>query len=287
MAAGSGCAQGQADLVGRERYAYHEAYSLVWEEDFSDADVARFSESGTVRGSMGGKAWRARYHWGEGDIGSRRLAGGAHLYTNADYLGIVPFSIANGYLRITQDLIPKSTLHVPTDTFAEPPASYRIYSGLIQSAPTQKWTYGIFEARMRFVTAPGVSHAFWLYSTDDVEPLKREIDIVEAIGDLPNTVAVSIHGQAVRTSTTYVEDYDIRQWHTYAVKWEPGRVRWYIDGNLVKDFTGADSFNGTQLYIIIDMGANTKHWNTEFGPPKAEDLPAFQDIEYVRVWQAP
>ena len=55
-------------------------------------------------------------------------------------------------------------------------------SGRINSMHKKFFTYGRFEARMKFPTGTGFWPAFWLWPESWIESSYREIDIMEAVG---------------------------------------------------------------------------------------------------------
>ncbi|MFT6875121.1 MAG: hypothetical protein ACJAZF_001229, partial [Granulosicoccus sp.] len=119
-------------------------------------------------------------------------------------------------------------------------------SGAIATHNKFSQKYGYFEARIKIPSHVGTFPAFWLFHNKRVwEGTQRtEIDIMENLGHAPwyiyNTahyfknVSSSNYGDAnflkprpsgqIYTGIDYSQDY-----HVYAVKWEPGRVTWYID----------------------------------------------------------
>jgi beta-glucanase (GH16 family) len=70
--------------------------------------------------------------------------------------------------------------------------------------------------------------------------------------------------------------------HQYAVEWESGEIRWYIDGNLIKTHSGADVTDiAMQLYINTALGGSfpgSVGANTAF--------PQTMLVDYVRVYKS-
>ena len=179
---------------------------------------------------------------------------------------------------------------------------------------TQK--YGYFEARMKIPSHIGTFPAFWLHhQRRRWEGTRRtEIDIMENLGHAPwyiynsfhyfNDVSVHYGGNPnhirpypdgqIYTGTDYSQNY-----HTYAVKWEPGYIAWYIDGNLVSEVWNGNA-DHEELYLILNlaMGGNWTNYPANSGGlgraeryPSASDLapgnfnsPALE-IDYVRVYR--
>jgi beta-glucanase (GH16 family) len=69
--------------------------------------------------------------------------------------------------------------------------------------------------------------------------------------------------------------------HQYAMEWEPGQVRWYIDGSLKKTHSGSDVTSmAMQLYINVALGGS---WP---GPvDSATAFPQTMLVDYVRVYK--
>ena len=113
------------------------------------------------------------------------------------------------------------------------------------------WKYGRFEARMKLPEGQGSWPAFWMMPTDSVYggwPRSGEIDIVEAVNlkvaDEDGNVESDIHGtlhygkawpdnDSSGQSYTFPQDQNpADDFHTYAVEWQEGEIRWYVDDYL-------------------------------------------------------
>lgn len=120
--------------------------------------------------------------------------------------------------------------------------------------------YGKLEASIKLPLGQGFWPAFWMMPTDAVYggwAASGELDIMEAKGRLPGNVGGTAHfGGAwpnnVYDSTNYYfpQGQDISGFHTYTVEWEPGELRWYVDGNLFKTLTNwyTKGANGEEKY---------------------------------------
>jgi len=161
------------------------------------------------------------------------------------------------------------------------------------------WKYGRFEARIKVPTGKGVWPAFWLMPEDAVYggwASSGELDIMEEVGDKPNTAFGTIHygdkwPRNVHTGDKYILPSGILadDWHVYAVEWEEGVIRWYIDGNLyetqTKWYTKAAPFPAPfdQKFFIILNFAVGGAWP---GKPSADTpFPQTMDVDYVHVYQ--
>jgi beta-glucanase (GH16 family) len=109
------------------------------------------------------------------------------------------------------------------------------------------WTYGKFEIRAKMPVGKGIWPAIWMMPTDgqvyEGWPTCGEIDIMEYLGHDPATVYGTLHYGSPHDSTgasytlpdgqKFNDDY-----HTFAIEWEPGEMRWYVDGQLYSTKNG-------------------------------------------------
>jgi beta-glucanase (GH16 family) len=155
--------------------------------------------------------------------------------------------------------------------------AYAYSSGLIQSKPGFDFRYGYMETRMQLPKGSGFWPAFWTWPTAESWP--PEIDVMEFYGDNPRLLYQTLHGTCgtqVRPSAT---DWT-GGWHTFAADWEPGSIRYYVDGQLTTTTTCAPDEN---MYLIANLavanGANAP------APTASTVLPSSLSIDYIRVWQ--
>jgi len=189
------------------------------------------------------------------------------------------------------------------------------------------WKYGRIEVRAKLPSGQGTWPAIWMLPTDWVYgnwAASGEIDIMESVnlktpstetgaksGDLESRVFGTLHygrnwpnnvftGQATHLpdNANPADDY-----HTYAIEWEKGEIRWYIDGvhyatqksdgwysQSVKD--GVITSNGPEapfnqkfhLLLNVAVGGN---WaaNANLGGIDASVFPQTMSVDYVRVYQ--
>jgi beta-glucanase (GH16 family) len=160
--------------------------------------------------------------------------------------------------------------------------------------------YGRFEARLKLPIGQGLWPAFWLLG-DDISkvgwPGCGEIDIMELVGSAPSTILGTIHGPGYSgdkgPSTKFTLPRGKRfsdGFHVFAVEWEPGVIRFYVDRTLYVTRTPADLPPGTRwvfdkpFFIILNVavGGNLP------GPPDASTrFPQTMFVDYVRVYSRP
>lgn len=143
------------------------------------------------------------------------------------------------------------------------------------STPKKWFTYGYFESRLKCPAMLGGWCAFWLWADPQSS---AEIDITETLANAPYVHNMNLHGAAT-FSKTYKMSTPNTEWHTYAVDWQPGYIKWYIDGVLAATYTGT-AFNGKSLYIIF----NYQLGGSWAGPVDESKLPTDMLIDYVKVW---
>ncbi len=128
-----------------------------------------------------------------------------------------------------------------------------------------------------------------------------EIDVMEAWGSHPEKVAGTIHYGENWPNNKYTgKDYHfpdggrIDQWHTYAVEWEPGELRWYVDGNLYQtqnDWYSKGKNTATNysypapfdqnFYLVMNLAVGGWFDGEVDATTK---FPAEMEVDYVRVY---
>ena len=244
-------------------------FTLVWSDEFSGADGSS-PDSSKWTYDMGGKGW-----------GNNEL----ECYTNRTQNA----QIQGGNLVITA-LKENFTC---SDGVASNYTSARLKT---QSLFSQ--SYGRFEARIKIPVGQGMWPAFWMLGNNITSvswPACGEIDIMENIGKEPGTVHGSLHSSSTvaRTSDAtaafslpagqnFADDF-----HLYAVEWEPGTVRFYVDSNLYATFTqsqwpagGAWIFDHP-FFIILNVAVGGD-WPGS--PDSTTVFPQQMLVDYVRVY---
>lgn len=118
-------------------------------------------------------------------------------------------------------------------------------SGRIRSKGKGDWRYGRFEIRAKLPAGQGTWPAIWMLPTDWVYggwAASGEIDIVESVNlkvDGENRVHGTLHyGDDWPNNVYSGEAYQLPDggnpadaFHVYALEWEEGEMRWYVDGD--------------------------------------------------------
>lgn len=157
------------------------------------------------------------------------------------------------------------------------------------------WTYGRFEARIKLPSGAGLWPAFWMLPTDNFYgtwPASGEIDIMESISKTPNTVLGTLHYGSSNTNHQYTTtNFALNSgtfadaFHTFAIQWEAGKIRWFVDDILYKTVTTSDispnswPFDKRFFFIMnLAVGGNLG------GTVDTSIFPQSMQIDYVRVY---
>lgn len=158
--------------------------------------------------------------------------------------------------------------------------------------------YGRFEARIQIPRGQGIWPAFWLLGSDIGEvgwPACGEIDVMENIGKEPATVHGSMHGPGYSggdglTGSDSLGDGEAfaDAFHLFAVEWEPGEVRFEVDGHVYETRTRADLPSGAPwvfdhpFFVLLNVAVGGD-WP---GSPDATTrFPQTMRVDYVRLYR--
>ncbi len=186
-------------------------------------------------------------------------------------------SVSGGKMRIT-------ATNQPLDGKA-----YR--SGLIRTWAEQ--AYGRWEVRASLPSTQGMWPAIWILPRNVAWPVGGEIDIMENRGSAPTIVGSAYHYGASVAAHQYVSkdfSYSVNNspvsfqgsMHTYAVDWDPSRIRYSIDG--VPSFTfyqGTAPISSSPMSLILNLAVGG-----DFGgdPNATTVFPQYFDVDSVKVY---
>jgi len=158
-------------------------------------------------------------------------------------------------------------------------------------------TYGRFEARIRVPRGQGIWPAFWMLGADIDQvgwPQSGEIDVMENIGREPQIVHGTVHGpgysgaNAISGADTLASGSFADDFHTFAVEWAPGDIRWLIDGSQYRRLTPAGIPSGATwvfdhpFFILLNVAVGGA-WPGD--PDASTVLPQRMLVDYVRVYK--
>jgi len=182
--------------------------------------------------------------------------------------------------------------------------TYHYTSSKLITKGKKSWKYGKFEIRAKMPQGQGIWPAIWMMPEDEpfygTWPKCGEIDIMELLGHEPDKIYGTIHfGEPHKESQgtytlpegqTFADDF-----HVYSIEWEPGEIRWYIDGKLyhvandwysrdpylADDYTYPAPFDQNFFLILnISVGGGWPGY-----PDETTVFPQQMVVDYVRVYQ--
>jgi len=160
--------------------------------------------------------------------------------------------------------------------------------------------YGRIEARIRLPGGQGLWPAFWLLPQDDAYgtwAASGEIDIMEAVNlgvSGSNDVHGTLHYGGEWPNNTFSGDaYTVAssatdEFHDYAIEWDAGQIRWYVDGVMYAMQNSWSSSGGPfpapfdeQFYILLNVAVGG---NFPGAPDASTEFPVTMEVDYVRVY---
>ena len=178
-------------------------------------------------------------------------------------------------------------------------------SGKVNSQNKKDFQYGKVVVKAKVPEGQGLWPAIWMMPKEESFygqwPKCGEIDIMEVLGNQTDTAHGTIHygephaqqqGTYKLETGTFASDF-----HEFSVEWEPGEMRFYIDGNhyhTVNDWFTAEDGGDEKPYPApfnqpFFVQLNLAVGGTWPGNPDETtdfDKAAFE-IDYVRVYQKP
>lgn len=201
--------------------------------------------------------------------------------------------------RTENAVIEDGALHICAREEEEAYQGYRYTSARLVTKNQGDWTYGRFEVRARLPEGQGIWPAIWMLPSHMAYggwPMGGEIDIMEMLGQDPIRVYGTLHygnphthtgdDYVLRTGETFADDY-----HDFALEWEPGEIRWYVDGYHYQ--TQSEWFTSKRdaeypapfdrpFHLLLNVAVGG-HWPGD--PDETTDFPQCMTVDYVRVYQ--
>lgn len=171
-------------------------------------------------------------------------------------------------------------------------------SASLHTNGTFDFTYGRVEVRAKVPKGRGVWPAIWTLGSNINEvgwPKCGEIDIMEYVGFMPDTIHGTIHTQSYNhmTETDRGGKYQLvdpwAEFHEYAMEWYPDSIHIYVDDQKyftqVNDGSGIDSwpFQEASQYLIINLAIGGT-WGGMQGVDESI-FPQELIVDYVRIYE--
>ncbi|PYZ95696.1 beta-glucanase [Alteribacter lacisalsi] len=191
------------------------------------------------------------------------------------------------------------------ETVSDETGTYDYTSGKVHSQGKFSQKYGKFEARMALPEGQGYWPAFWMMPEDDKYggwAASGEIDIMEAAGGRPDHIGGAIHYGGEWPNNTYTaKDYyfpegtDITDFNVYSIEWEPGEIRWYVNGELyqsLNNWSTTSSGNPAkfsypapfdqEFYLILNLAVGGWYGGD---PDGTTPFPGDVVVDYVKAYE--
>jgi beta-glucanase (GH16 family) len=159
------------------------------------------------------------------------------------------------------------------------------------------FTYGKIEVRAKLPHGKGTWPAIWMLPTGwkyGDWPKSGEIDIMEFVGYMPDSVFASVHtalyNHAIGTQSTHgLMLADLATgFHVYALEWTAKKMRFFVDGKKFHEFLNNGKGPGAwpfdeQFHIILNLAVGG-NWGGKMGVDE-RIFPQQMLVDYVRVYQ--
>lgn len=170
-------------------------------------------------------------------------------------------------------------------------------SARLQTKNKGDWKYGRMEVKAKLPQGRGIWPAIWMLPTEwkyGGWPESGEIDIMENVGYLPDSVYASVHTGAFNhvkgtNKTAGLLRTDLAEnFHVYAIEWTPEKISFFIDDVLYHAFTNEHKTSAEwpfdqpfHLLLNVAVGGN---WGGKMGVDESI-FPQTMLVDYVRVYQ--
>lgn len=245
-----------------------EGYTLVWEDNFDGTE-------------LNPEDWNYEEH----EVG----------WVNHELQEYIPSSdyayVADGNLVI------KPVKEVAAD------GSVHYISGRVNTQNKHDIKYGWIEARLKVPAGKGFLPAFWMMPKDEEYygqwPKCGEIDIMEVLGNSTTMNYGTLHfgepHKQQQGSITLSEGDFASEYHTFAIEWNPGVIRWYMDG--IQYYETSDWFSALDgeeraypapfnqpFHVILNVAVGGD-WPGDPDPDLVFDEKTCMYVDYVRMYR--
>jgi beta-glucanase (GH16 family) len=234
-----------------------DGYTLVWSDEFNGADGTAVDPSKWVHETGGNNANQELEYCSDSIDNSQQRGGNLVITATSDGQG-------------------------------------NYTSARINTSGNFSQQYGRIEARAQLPYGQGLWPAFWMLGDNigDIGwPACGEIDIMETIGTDVGENHGSLHSpgwdpSAVSSPADGAQLSD--GFHTYAIEWDPGEIRFYLDDNLYETRDASDApdgawvFDNQPFFIIINVAVGG---NFPGNPDGTTVFPQKLLVDWVRVYK--
>ena len=167
-------------------------------------------------------------------------------------------------------------------------------SARIVTRGKRSFEYGRIDIRAKLPYGQGIWTALWMLGesfTNVGWPACGEIDIMELVGHMPNTVYGTVHWQNQGSHADYGGNTQLPsgqfsdEFHVFTIKWDSQSIRWFLDDVqyhvIAIDGPELSEFQSNFFFIFnVAVGGN---WPGN--PDNSTVFPQKMIVDYVRVFQ--
>jgi len=185
-------------------------------------------------------------------------------------------------------------------------------SARLTTSGKQAWTYGRFDIRAKMPFGQGIWPALWMMPEESVYgswAASGEIDIMEYLGHETNRVYGTLHyggsyPDNVHSGNSYTLTADpgdpfpdnfSTDYYLFTLEWEPGVIRWYVDGELYATQTSETWYTDHELRLTREHAPFDQDFHLIFNVAVGGNWPGNPDettifpqqirVDYVRVFE--
>jgi beta-glucanase (GH16 family) len=268
------------DKANNNKGSNNSNWKLVWHDEFSGTEIDK------------GK-WTF-------DIGNGFYAEDGTFISGWGNEELEYYKEENAYIENGKLIIEAKVEETSDDT-----GNYEFTSAKLKTDGLFSKKYGKFEIRAKLPKGQGLWPAIWLLPQDNVYggwAASGEIDIMEAAGSNPYAIGGAIHyGGEWPNNVFSAKKYEfkdgeeITDFHVYGLEWEPGEIRFYVDGynyytvndwyskgqNTAANYTYPAPFD-QEFYLILNLAVGGWY---DGNPEDYSIFPAKMEVDYVRVYE--
>lgn len=238
----------------------YSGYNLVWADEFNGSDLDLNNWSFNIGRGNGG--------WGNNE---------SQYYTD----GANNLMVKDGRLVIT----------AKKESIGD--AEYS--SARIVTQGKKEFQFGRIDIRAKLPKGQGIWPALWMLGSNITSvgwPACGEIDIMELIGHIPNTVYGTAHWGSSFPSTYKTGQISLPagefddQYHVFTIIWEQNQIKWYMDDKAFHTITPSNTgsiypFNNKFFFIFnVAVGGNWPGY-----PDGTTVFPQTMEVDFIRVFQ--